>query len=91
MKIFSAFYSSTAGFISDSTELLNSFNNLGEAIAEMEIGHRYRFPNDTKWEKESGFIFDLEDNKYYKFDETVWQENLEIPDSYQKLIKSLIK
>ena len=86
MKRFIAFFSSPFVFNIESCRLLNSYDDIKSAMSEMEIKHRINHTNDFKWEEESGFIFDLEENKYCKKEGAIWRDFLEIPDSFHEII-----
>lgn len=83
-----AFYS--FDFKLESANYLGSYNDFTEAIAAMQNGHAEKFVNDFRWERESGLIFDLEEDRYYKIEEFVWKEKLEIPDTYKIALSSFI-
>lgn len=61
----------------------SSYLDITDAIASMQIEHFQKFPDDPKWEKVSGLIFDLEENKCYKMENHVWKEKYEIPETYR--------
>ena len=87
MKRFVAFFSSPTAFNMQSCNLLNSYDDMSTAMSEMLDVHSNKYPNDFKWQKESGFIFDLKENKYSKKEDSIWQDYGEIPDAYHEIIK----
>ena len=86
MKRFIAFFSSPTEFSIESCRLLNTYDDIASAMSEMEITHSINHTNDIKWEKESGFIFDLKENKYHKKEGSIWRDFLEISDSFHEII-----
>ena len=86
MKRFVAFFSSPTAFNMQSCNLLNSYDDMETAMAEMENIHKCKYTNDFKWQKETGFIFDLKENKYSKKDGSNWKDLGEIPDAYRQII-----
>jgi len=87
MKRYIAFFSSLTEFSMESCRLLNSYDDIESAMSDMEKTHSLNYTRDFKWEKESGFIFDLKENKYCKREDFSWRDFPEIPLEYHKIIE----